>query len=75
MALSYLIKKTDLFFAYSFPALRFNLGPKDSGPIYIRLSIVQNLISISQGQSMKNIITFLIVVALENYFVFQVSCL
>jgi hypothetical protein len=50
MVLPYLIKKTDLFFAYSFPALSFNLEPKDSGPIYIRLLIVQNSISISQGQ-------------------------
>jgi len=60
MVLPYLIKKTDLFFAYSFPALSFNLEPKDSGPIYIRLLIVQNFISISQGQLMKNIITFLL---------------
>ena len=75
MVLPYLIKKTDLFFAYSFPALSFNLEPKDSGPIYIRLLIVQNFISISQGQLMKKYNYISIVVALENYFVFQVSCL
>ena len=60
MVLPYLIKKTDLFFAYNFPALSFNLEPKDSGPIYIRLLIVQKKNSISQGQLMKNIITFLL---------------
>ena len=72
MVLPYLIKKTDLFFAYSFPDLSFNLEPKDSGPIYIRLLIVQNFISRTINENYNYIS---IVVTLENYFVFQVSCL